>query len=629
MKNFIQQRCFFLLSLAVLLFALYSFMLQGEFKNIDDEGSIVRNVLIKDIHNTGHILGTSYFGTNDYYRPLVLLSYMLEYHCFGLNAVYYYLDNILIHFATSVLVFLIFGLLFSRRKLVLLATFLYAIHPVHWEAVANISGRAVLLSTFFVFLSFWFFAQRKKFPLAYVFSLIAFGLGLLCKESAVVLPLVLLSYQFFLGRSPKERLRKWTFPVWPFFLLLGPYLFLRQTLGITEIYYARDPGEALLGFLTFLRGMITYLRLFFLPIDLHFDRSHRFLAGLINFDVLIVMAFYGLAGWLLFKFRRKISPLSWFLLSWFVIELLPVSQILVSIGIQPGYISLAEHFLYAASIGFLGLAAQAAYEFYQWNIKRRIFVPQFLIFLTVCFCGFLMLALVENNIYASRETSMLERTLRYEPGNGRIRLALALIYIRQHRFADAEKNFRQALNIDPIMNIRVKIGLGKSLCDQGKYWEGLEVYDSIPDAREWNDLLVENRKLTLKILRQKHEAALALDPNDFSHIYALGVVAAKSGEVAKAIDLFRRATQVNPQFREAWFNLAASYALSEQWSLAIEGYKKTLRLSSQDDPIRYQANLFLARILRSRGDAVTARAYEQEAARIQFVLNAPGEKGKK
>jgi len=620
MPKLFTNRSFIFFLLAAVVFALYSFMLQNEFKTLDDESSIVQSVLIKDFRNAGQIMRTSYFGTNDYYRPLVLLTYMAEYHFFGLNAMGYYVDNILIHIITAFFVFLVFDSLFRRRALAFAASFLYAIHPVHWEAVSNISGRAILLCTLFTVAALWFFMTRKSRPWFYALAILFFALALLCKEAAGVFPLVILSYQFFLGRGPAERLRQWLVPVLPFFLLLIPYVVARKLLGITELFYARDSGEAFLGFVTFLRATIMYVRVFFLPFDLHFDRSLRFLPGVINFDMLLIVALYGLAGWFLFRYRRQITPLAWFLLSWSAIELAPVSQVLVSIGIQPGHISAAEHFIYASAIGFAGLVVLAADWLSQENNRRKIFTERFLAAGAICFAGYLMLTLVENNIYSSREISMLERTIAHDPWNGRIRLSLALAYAKARRFEEAEKSFRRALQIDPLMNVRAQIGLGKSLCDQGKFWECLEAYDAIPDPMKLKDIWEENRRLTLAILQKQYMDLLAQEPDNAAYIYALGVVRAKSGESARARQDFLRSVELKPDFREAWFNLAASYAAANEWPPAVDAYKKVLQLSSGDDQLEYQANLFLARIYKTLGELAKADYREREAGRILGII---------
>lgn len=644
----LRKRWVLILILAAVVFCLYSFMLQGDFKTGDDYGSIVTNRLLWSFRHTGEIFRSSYFGANAYYRPLTMFSYLLEYQAWGLDAYNYYLTNIVLHILTVTLAFLILcRLMPGGTGPAFAAAFFYAIHPVHWEPVANIPGRAILLCGLLVFATFYLFLQRKRHVVFYLLSFVTFFLALLSKESAGVFPLVILSYQFFLGREKQDRLLQspcqgstgrplaglprfagrpvglqWVLPAVPYFLLVIPYIWLRWTLKITELFYVRIAGESVLGFLTFLRGLIMFVRLFFFPVDLHFDRSAGLVAGLVNFDVLLVVVFYGAAAWLIWRFRRKISPVTWFLFSWFLIELLPVSQVLVSIGVQPGRISLAEHFLYVPAFGFWGVMIIFGQNFAAWNARRKMFSSQFLWLAVFFFAAYLMVKLVEYNIYASNEVAMIERSLKVNPVNGRMQLSLANAYAKQRRFAEAEQSFRQALFIDPNMHVRAQIGVGKALCDQGKYWECLEVYDQIQDPLKLKDLLIENRRLTLAVLRRKYEALVREDPRDPQNVYALGIVLDKSGEVGAARDLFRRAVELKPDFREAWFNLATDEAKQENWDLAVAAYQKVLDLSRDDDMLRYQAHAFLAKIYAQTGDELSADTHWREAARLLAVIEA-------
>jgi len=113
---------------------------------------------------------------------------------------------------------------------------------------------------------------------------------------------------------------------------------------------------------------------------------------------------------------------------------------------------------------------------------------------------------------------------------------------------------------------------------------------------------------------------LAQEPDNAAYIYALGVVRAKSGESARARQDFLRSVELKPDFREAWFNLAASYAAANEWPPAVDAYKKVLQLSSGDDQLEYQANLFLARIYKTLGELAKADDREREAGRILGII---------
>ena len=80
--------------IAALTFAAYSFMVTGTFKSMDDNFSIVNNPQITSFVHAKALLTQSFFGGNSYYRPLISLSFMTEYHFFKLNPYYYYLNKI-------------------------------------------------------------------------------------------------------------------------------------------------------------------------------------------------------------------------------------------------------------------------------------------------------------------------------------------------------------------------------------------------------------------------------------------------------------------------------------------------------------------------------------------------------
>jgi len=126
----------------------HAFMLGGHFKTMDDEVSIVANEQIKNFANIGSIFQNSFFGGKAYYRPLVAVSFMVEYHLFGLKPFFFNLTNLIFHLGTSIILFLLISILTQRREIGLFVALLFVIHPIHWEAVSNIAGRAIILCGF-------------------------------------------------------------------------------------------------------------------------------------------------------------------------------------------------------------------------------------------------------------------------------------------------------------------------------------------------------------------------------------------------------------------------------------------------------------------------------------------------
>jgi len=254
----------------------YSFMVTDAFKTLDDTASIVNNDLIKSFSKLPQALTASYFGEKSYWRPLVFVSYMIEYHFFGLDPHYYYITNICIHLASAVVIFFLVRLFFYDPRVAFFVSLLFATHPINWEPVANVPGRAILLSAFFYLLSFFLFCyycRSKKRLLFYAGSLTAFALSLLSKESGGMLPILLVTYLWIYERPRSQRGFGFLIPSLPYFAVMAVYVVIRNMFGFVSLFYSRTISFAVLGFLSFLRSLFTYLRLFIFPYDLHYDRS--------------------------------------------------------------------------------------------------------------------------------------------------------------------------------------------------------------------------------------------------------------------------------------------------------------------------------------------------------------------
>jgi len=146
---------------------------------------------------------------NTYYRPALEVLTRAQYRLFDRNPAGYHLFNILLHIANGFLVYLLAGIFFNKKKgLAFAVGLLFLSHPVQTEAVACVAGVSNLLFTFLCLISFYLYvkAQRQKGWGCYGLSLCAFFLSLLAKEQAVVLPLLVLFYEFCFARdSDREK----------------------------------------------------------------------------------------------------------------------------------------------------------------------------------------------------------------------------------------------------------------------------------------------------------------------------------------------------------------------------------------------------------------------------------------
>ena len=193
------------LAVALLAAALYAVTLGGTFI-YDDVAVILKDRRIADPHLWGHYWTDSYnFGVDNLYRPLVSMTYAVQHYLHGDTAWPYHLVNVLLHAIASVLVS-VFATKLARRfatshatTIGVIAGVLFAAHPVHVEAVANIVGRAELMCAIGT-LGALCLALDPLTPARVIAIAGLFLLALLSKEQGMLVPLMV-GVVFWFGRD--------------------------------------------------------------------------------------------------------------------------------------------------------------------------------------------------------------------------------------------------------------------------------------------------------------------------------------------------------------------------------------------------------------------------------------------
>lgn len=292
---------------------------------------------------------------SDGYRPLTMLAFIVEWAIGGGSAWVFHAMNIALYGAITLTVFWIAGMVLPLTAAWIVAA-LFAVHPVHVEAVANVIGRGELMAALGVCLAVY--AAVVKDSIAW--SALALAGGLLSKENAAVAP-GLIAWAWIVGLSRPPRARMLAY-VGSWLAIVAVYVGLRATvLHPYERLHAIAPvflGESFLaGRLTAIAALGDVLRLLVLPITLRVDYSpaertivHSLLDGR------FVLGFACLALWaglLVLAWRRE-RRVEAFGLGWIAIAFLPVANLLFSTGVL-----MAERTLYLPSVG-VALALGAA-----------------------------------------------------------------------------------------------------------------------------------------------------------------------------------------------------------------------------------------------------------------------------
>ncbi len=286
------------------------------------------------------------------YRPLTLATYVVDW-AVGETA-WFHGVNLLWHAAASVAVASL-ARRWSGTTAALIAGLLFAVHPVHVEAVANVVGRAELMAGLFALLALLAALERGSVG----WSAVALALGLLSKENAAVVP-GLIVWAWMLGISRPSRHRMVAFGAsWA---ALGvAYLALRlavlhpyaQSLGVAPVFFGAGP---LAVRLTAVAALADVARLLVFPLTLRADYSPNERTLVTSpFDGRFALGLLALTAWaaLLVLTWRRGRKVEAFGLGWVALAFLPVANILFPVGIL-----LAERTLYLPSAG-LALAAGA------------------------------------------------------------------------------------------------------------------------------------------------------------------------------------------------------------------------------------------------------------------------------
>jgi Flp pilus assembly protein TadD len=287
----------------------------------------------------------------------------------------------------------------------------------------------------------------------------------------------------------------------------------------------------------------------------------------------VTIAAYVIVGSLVWRLWRRWSALTLFCLLWFFIELFPVAQIVTSIGVYPGAISLAEHFVYVASIPALILMVRGGEKLYRLALEKKAASPRPLQFAFAGAYVFLFLTLVQQNIYAGNEYLMFRDSLKKDPQNSRLQYALAMVYVKVGNFDQAVEHFREAVNNFPC-NRNYHIALGKALVDKGDLIAAAREYESIPPREDINKLLEGNKRALYRLLAAEYEKKFRLAPRDPEILFALGVFYAKLANLDKALWAFGRSWGLDHRRYDALFNLASTYEVLGELDKAHWAYEK-------------------------------------------------------
>lgn len=498
---------------AVLLVALLaSYPGIGNGFTYDDIPMIVENRMVQELHSLWEYLTTSYWGPtrgNSLYRPVTVIAFALERAVGSGDPLPFHIANVTLYLATAL------GVLALARELLsdeaaLLAGLVWAAHPVHVEAVANMVGQSEMLVAIPTLLALTLYVRDRRVgeirPRTVAGIAVLFGLALLAKEHGILLPLLLLLAEIafrdtLFVRPPAGRPRSWLL-VRVLTLMLVVYVAVR--LNILGGFAGDAPHPALRNLSTGQRAWVMlglvpeFARLFLWPARLYADYSPQAVPFLTSPDPrhLIGAAWLAGLGALLVVAWRK-DRVSAFALIWIGLTLGPVSNILIATGVL-----VAERTLFLPSVGLAILAGRVATLLapaIAKNPKRwvRVAVPA---------AGLLVLVAATARS-ADRQTdwednaTLFATTVVDAPNNFRAHHALGELFGAARAWKRAEHELRIADSLFPGYDL-LELSLARVLHFDDRCPEALPLYDKVLEQRPDAEVASIGRGACLLEMRQ-------------------------------------------------------------------------------------------------------------------------------
>lgn len=408
----------------------------------DDEVLILQNPLIRSFSWTGQIFASGFWaGEGDYYRPLSIFTYLIDYSISGLNPWVYHLSNLVYHLIAT------FGFYFAlvshfQRRTAFWAAALFCVHPVGAANVFPIFGRCGILEGV-LFFGLAFFARSNEKWIYRVLVIFIFFLGLLSKESALVFPAIVTLYYFTIIPRNRDR-KKMARLLLVLWAMAAVYLGARfywhpfKTHGTLSLIATAPLFERIW---TSFEVILRYFEVLLFPAQLHTERhfiskiAEPWIAPLPWMGILSVLAALGF-GW---RYRKQ-RPHFLFGTLWFLIWLSPTANLI------PLPMTMAEHWLYLPMGGILWILADGIEREFQKKVseKKQLLLSVFL--------GSAVLLYSTRTIFRGFDwkdgATLYSHDLVYSPNSFLLHTNYGSTLFREGKFDVAKKEFLAAIEIN-------------------------------------------------------------------------------------------------------------------------------------------------------------------------------------
>jgi Flp pilus assembly protein TadD len=554
-------------------------------------------------------------GSSNYYRPMMMLGYLICSRLFGFGPPGFHLANLLANVGVVLLVFLVVRQMFRSQAVAVVAASLFALHPIHSEAVNWIAAVTELELALFYLLTFGLFlasaraAGRVSVPVQVAMAG-SFVLALLSKEQALTLPLLATLYEHWFREDRVET--KWEQKASRYaalWLLSAAYLVVRlRYLGGLAPPISKpglEPGTPIIA-VPALIGEYGWRLVWPVRLCAYYELPSG-VATLLAWALagILTLALCGWAGAVLWRVNRQAA----FGIIWILATLAPVLNIRWMVNN-----AFAERYLYLPSVGFCWILGWAAMRCWDWLSARgsrwRAALPA-----AACLLGVLcMVRIALRNRDWRDDVTFYTSTLVISPDSYYMHSNLGGAYFARGNRAAAEKEWREALRLAPenefvlhnlgllayadkhyeeaegflVLTILIRpnystahLDLGKTYAAMGR-WEEAETQLraavalsplSVQAHNALGELYLDKRRP--REAQAEARRSLEIEPTVRGY-WDLGLADWMSGDRAGAEAAFLGAEALGPSIGRAHFMLGLFYMDSGRSADAVREYRKGL-----------------------------------------------------
>lgn len=557
----------------------------------DDLITVRDNPIVREPRFLLYAFTTDYWrGTSSdlLYRPLTVFSYGIDNLVHGMRPLGFHLVNVLLHALVSLVVLRLTRQLIENKAVAFLTALLFALHPIHTEAVASIVGRAELLMSLFSLLAIQYFIEARSLPgpqarHKFTACLLCFLFACLSKENGIMVPALILLAEASRCLSLRnwdpwrgDPLRRAAYCYATLAATGVVYLLVRfMVLGNLTIAHAAENRMTFRGlllgfpwhmqFANALQYFAKYLGLLFFPFRLSSDYSFDQLpahASIWHWDIGIgALALAALV--IVAAVSVKRAPPVFFGIAFFLVAFFPTSNFLI-----PIMTILAERTMYLPSFGFLLAAAWVAVAALGerggvMNVgaatMRRRLASTACVWLALLLTFFSVRTLLRNREWHD-EISLFASAVRICPRCANAWNCYADALAEAGRFEQAVVAYNRSLEIIPDhgvfwfrkANALMKWGHTNEAVEA--YKKALEFEPQLSDAADTLSRICIDRG-NLDEALQWSLKAVAVQPTKAVFHYNLGYVFQRLRKPREAIRQYQEAATLNPDEPSYAFNL--------------------------------------------------------------------------